>query len=139
MEKSLPVPSHIRRLGAYAIDVLICWVLASLIPDLVEAILGVHMMMLSSYAAWMAPAYYLFKDSLPNGQSIGKRALGLSVIGAVTYQDCTWWQSALRNLVLVFLLPLEAVLALLNKRRLGDALASTVVIDARLSQPKIDN
>ncbi|MFN3580973.1 MAG: RDD family protein [Pseudomonas sp.] len=132
MEKALPAPKHTMRVGAYLIDILICWLLASFIPYVTGLILGSHAFMLSSYAHWVALAYFLLKDSLPNGQSIGKRLLGLAVIGAVTYQNCKWWQSALRNLLLMLLLPVEIIFVLLNSRRLGDALVSTMVIDTRV-------
>tara|TARA_R110001599_G_scaffold136296_1_gene314675 strand:+ start:19461 stop:19757 length:297 start_codon:yes stop_codon:yes gene_type:complete len=93
--------------------------------------MGSHAFVLSSYAHWVALAYFLLKDSLPNGQSIGKRILGIAVIGTVTYQNCKWWQSALRNLVLMVLLPVEILFVLLNNRRLGDALVSTMVIETK--------
>ncbi|AQZ93927.1 RDD family protein [Halopseudomonas phragmitis] len=130
MGKTLPAPRHIKRLAACLVDVLICWLLASQIPLLLSLIVGANVMPFSSIMLWVAVAYLLFKDALPRGQSLGKRMLGLAVIGSVTYQDCSWWQSALRNLVLPVLFPLEAIVILLSGRRIGDALASTMVIDS---------
>ncbi|WP_339844136.1 RDD family protein [uncultured Halopseudomonas sp.] len=131
MEKSLPAPRHARRFSAYLLDILICLLVARLIPYAAGLIMGSHAFVLSSYAHWVALAYFLLKDSLPNGQSIGKRILGIAVIGTVTYQNCKWWQSALRNLVLMVLLPVEILFVLLNNRRLGDALVSTMVIETK--------
>ncbi|MGH1449064.1 MAG: RDD family protein [Pseudomonadaceae bacterium] len=136
MENSLPVAGHKKRFSAYLIDVLICWVLVSLLPKVIGLAIESQMMMPSSVPVGLALAYCLFKDSLPNGQSIGKRLLGLAVIDAVTYQDCRMWQSVLRNLVLMVLLPLEIIFALFCRRRLGDALASTMVIDAKVGPSK---
>lgn len=119
-------------MGAYLVDMWIVWLLVFLIPLGLRALAGSHLLSFSNIPFWLAVAYYLQKDALPNGQSIGKRFFGLAVIDARTYQNCKWWQSALRNLMLVLLFPLEVIITLFCKRRTGDALASTMVIDAKV-------
>jgi uncharacterized RDD family membrane protein YckC len=73
-------------------------------------------------------AYFLFSDALPNGQSIGKKLLGIQVVGRGSMQPCSILQSLLRNVTF----PLGAIdwvfIFFGSHRRLGDFLASTIVI-----------
>ncbi len=92
--------------------------------------------------------YGATKDARGNGQSIGKKLLGLMVVGTETNEPCTVGQSTGRAFVRVLLsaIPLIggliepiAVLANDDGRRLGDRAASTQVIraadyEARLSR-----
>jgi uncharacterized RDD family membrane protein YckC len=67
---------------------------------------------------------------LPNGQSLGKRYTGISVIKLKTGRACNYWESFLRNGLSLFLGVLDLILILLNRRqRLGDLMARTIVVD----------
>lgn len=96
-------------------------------------------LLLIEFFFWLI-GYGLIKDSLFNGQSIGKKITKLRV---VRYSDqtkaCTIWQSIKRNIAIelpyigVFTRIIGATQIVLqpNKRRLGDGFADTVVIDLK--------
>jgi uncharacterized RDD family membrane protein YckC len=98
--------------------------------------LGVGMSLVESKGlgavAWTLAAisiYVLFSDALPNGQSLGKRVLGIAVVDAVSKRPCTAVKSFVRNITLVFLGIIDWVFIFGDKRqRLGDMLASTIVV-----------
>lgn len=95
--------------------------------------------------------YLAIADSLYEGQSIGKRFMGFSVISLIDGSPCTTWQSFIRNLPFtvpffflifplwwgwimsaVFALPLAAMEVYFlfkgSPHRLGDIMADTTVI-----------
>ena len=82
--------------------------------------------------------YSLIKDGLGEGQSIGKRCLGLKVIKCATGGPCTKGASALRNFVssIICILPLgfliDPIMVLAEKdgRKVGDNAAYTMVVNA---------
>ena len=59
------------------------------------------------------------------GRSLGKQMLGLRVV-TPGGDRCGWWRSVLRNVALV-LFPVEVVLVLRGRARIGDRLARTTV------------
>lgn len=75
--------------------------------------------------------YYIFMDMSKNGQSIGKRILGLRTIRK-NGQPITLKHSAIRNVIGIFIdlygVGLVTMFANKNCRRLGDFVASTIVI-----------
>jgi len=74
--------------------------------------------------------YFLLSDGLPNGQSIGKRIIGISVVNMNTGKACSFLGSFLRNAPSLFLGLIDAVLIVFRRRqRFGDILARTVVIN----------
>lgn len=86
------------------------------------------------WALW----YNFTKDGRTNGQSIGKKAMGLMVIKLNTNLPCTKGTSALRALLWVipyiggFIMLADCIMILLtdNGRRIGDHIAGTQVINA---------
>jgi uncharacterized RDD family membrane protein YckC len=83
------------------------------------------------FASWLwAGFYYLFADGLHGGQSIAKQWLGMRVVDAHTRSQCTFYQSFVRNLLLLLLGPIDWMFIVGEQhQRLGDAAAGTVVID----------
>ena len=82
--------------------------------------------------------YYFIKDWFNNGQSFGKKIMGLMVINVETNQTCTMGGSFLRCFILLLLsLPfgagifIESLYAMIQNegRRLGDFAAKTQVIE----------
>lgn len=59
------------------------------------------------------------------GRSLGKQMLGLRVMTPAG-EGCGWWRSVLRNLALL-LFPIEIVLVLRGRPRIGDRIARTTV------------
>jgi uncharacterized RDD family membrane protein YckC len=101
---------------------------------------------LVAFAALVWALWYGFtKDGRPNGQSIGKKAMGLMVVHLPTNQPCTRGQSALRYLVLfgLGLIPyvgwlVEPIVTLsaAGGQRLGDKVANTQVIATGEYRPR---
>ena len=89
--------------------------------------------------------YGATKDARGNGQSIGKKMVGLMVVGTDTNEPCTIGQSTGRAFVRLLFgaIPLVgqliepiAVLATHDGRRIGDRAASTQVIRASEYEPR---
>lgn len=82
--------------------------------------------------------YNFTKDGRPNGQSIGKKAMGLMVVNLNTNLPCSKGTSAIRLLLwlvpyiggFIYLIDCIMVLASDNGRRVGDHVANTQVIAA---------
>lgn len=90
-----------------------------------------------AFLTWLlSVAYLLLADGLPGGQSVGKRVLGIAVVGRYTRKPCTYIESIVRNLPLLLLGFFDWIFICAPKRqRLGDVLASTVVV--RVNHPKL--
>ncbi|HST60782.1 MAG TPA: RDD family protein [Longimicrobium sp.] len=79
--------------------------------------------------------YYFFADSLPGGQSFGKRLMGVAVVDKHTHAPCSPGQSFVRNLLLAVLGIIDWVFIFGDERqRLGDMLAGTIVVQAAAVQ-----
>lgn len=81
------------------------------------------------FVGWLL--YILFCDGLPGGQSMGKRFTSTSVVHADSELPCTYWQSCVRNSTMVLGVIDAAFIAGKQRRRLGDLLAHTKVIQLR--------
>ncbi len=80
---------------------------------------------------WVFPCilYFLFSDALPNGQSIGKKILKISVVDYNSRIPSGLFQSFVRNVVLLLLGFIDIFFIYSSKRRrLGDLAAGTIVI-----------
>ena len=73
-------------------------------------------------------AYFLFSDALANGQSIGKKLLDIRVIDKETMQPCSLAQSFLRNITFPLGIFDWIFIFFGSHRRLGDFIASTIVV-----------
>lgn len=93
-----------------------------------------------AFILYLIPLTYTFiKDGLGNGQSWGKKAMGLRIIRVKDYSKCTKGASALRALVSTFvsMIPLVGwiiepimVLTTSDGRRLADKAAGTMVVNS---------
>lgn len=120
--EQLPLASDGNRILAYIIDALIS--------------VGLYFIPMVGWV--VGAAYMLTRDGLPffDGQSVGKRAMG---IRAVTLDGASlannWGPALIRNLVLFIpLFPIVELIVLLsnpNKQRLGDQWARTKVVVER--------
>jgi uncharacterized RDD family membrane protein YckC len=76
-------------------------------------------------------AYIIFSDALPEGQSLGKRVMGIAVVDRRTGRPCTAWQSFLRNVLLAILGFFDWIFIFGERhQRLGDMAAGTIVVEA---------
>ena len=62
------------------------------------------------------------------GRSLGKQMLGLRLV-TPRGERCGWGRSIVRNVVLVILFPIELILVLRGRPRVGDRVAGTVVAE----------
>ena len=78
--------------------------------------------------------YVLLCDGLPGGQSLGKRLTRTAVVHATTEEPCRYWQSLVRNIAMM-LGVIDAVFLLgKQRRRLGDYLGRTKVVQLESSE-----
>lgn len=76
-------------------------------------------------------SYILFADALGNGQSLGKRFIGIAVVDEKSGKSCTMGKSFARNISLYLLGVIDVMLIFGKKRqRIGDRLARTKVVNA---------
>jgi uncharacterized RDD family membrane protein YckC len=123
------------RILAKAADLLVAILFALIVPS-VGGILGI--------------VYLLLADAMPNGQSPGKRLLGIKAVHVPTRLSCNTRQSVIRNLpiAVAFGFALNPILALVAIPialfelymvatdplgvRIGDVFADTQVIDGKV-------
>jgi len=123
--------SRTERLFAQMIDSIVALMLlfalaflSSLAPEGIAWLFGLSGLLLFI-------GYLLFADSLPDGQSYGKRMIGIAVVDRRTGAPCSPWQSFLRNLLLSVLGFFDWVFIFgQNHQRLGDMAAGTIVVEA---------
>jgi uncharacterized RDD family membrane protein YckC len=100
-------------------------------PMLVIALVLPNNDTLITAAVLFAVIYLVLWDGLPGGRSVGKRVAGTAVVDARTGQPCGYGRSAVRNLSLLLLGAIDALFIFQRSRqRLGDWMASTIVIEA---------
>lgn len=78
------------------------------------------------------PFLYMFlRDGLGEGQSLGKRTVGLMVVRLSGNQPCSKVNSLVRNIIGSILSVIDILVALIHNKgkRIGDMLVSTQVID----------
>lgn len=127
--------SPFRRLLGYFIDMAVVLFLLFLNRSLgsvyLDAAAGSALLNGLHYALlFLAFGYCLFCDALPNGQSLGKRVCRTAVVGYPYPMNCTLFQSFLRNAPKLLFSVLDGLFVLFGmRRRLGDMLAKTVVIN----------
>ncbi len=123
------------RLVAKGIDLLLAYLLAWIVPAL---------------GPLVGMAYLLVADAIHNGQSIGKRIMGIRTVHIPSRSSCSITHSAIRNLPnsLAFALTLNPVLILVSGPilafeaymafsdpqgiRIGDIFADTQVVDGKI-------
>ncbi len=92
------------------------------------------------FGALLALAYRLLADGIMRGQGIGKRRMGIHVVAVSTGKPCVLGQSMVRALPIFipFIGLVDVFLLLVNKRRrLGDFLARTEVLQGNPSPPPL--
>ena len=78
--------------------------------------------------------YYIFSDALPGGKSLGKRVVGIKVIGLSELKPCTPIQALKRNLIMMIpVIGFLDMLSIFGRRyqRWGDRWAETIVVNYR--------
>ena len=114
-----------QRAGACGFDLLLATGLGW-VPSLAVPLLGIP----------VCAVYWLMRDGLFHGQSVGKRLFGLRVVHAATQQPCTFGRLCARNAL--WLVPLVNAVLLCEAawcvghhaagRHWGDRLAETAVV-----------
>lgn len=141
---SVGPPRHLlRRSIAYTVDasisiavlcvnfaVILAGVLMSPSPDELTGTAVVMNLVSILCTSVVGFGYFLARDALPGGASIGKRLTGLRVVVAETGEPCPLGRSCARNFVLLGLGAIDLVVPFVraNGRRVGDDIAGTVVV-----------
>jgi len=131
-----------RRVLADLVEVVLLPLAAGALAGSLRSATGFYMLSMTEQLrviliilVWLSVVMYLFfKDSFFQGQSLMKMALGLRVVDKDTRVKCRWWQSLVRNALFLvsFFALLELIVVFSNseRRRIGDYLARTIVVDA---------
>lgn len=120
-----------RRWGGQMIDSMVTVFLFIFMGRAAEFV-GLPPTVVGILAVGSGAAYYLFSDAMPNGQSLGKKLLGMSVIDERSYLNCNLYQSFMRNITTPFLSIFDWIFIFFGSRkRLGDMIASTIVIRSK--------
>lgn len=124
------------RFAAWLVDMIIASFL--ILPLQVIAVLLYGLDMHDPYhpLKWIMPLFMILRmanDSVA-GRSFSKRMFGLAVVDSKTGRPANMYQCFMRNLTLC-IYPVEAILLLNGKRRLGDRIASTRVVAAATCSP----
>lgn len=120
-----------RRWGGQMIDSITTFFLFYAVGRAAEFV-GLPPTVVALLALGSGAVYYLFSDAMPNGQSLGKKLLGMSVIDERSYLNCNLYQSFVRNITTPFLSIFDWIFIFFGSRkRLGDMLASTIVIRSK--------
>ena len=115
-----------KRFQGQFIDGLITYTLGISVLYVLHITIGKESAFL--WAVTIAAIYFLFSDALPNGQSIGKKILKIKVVNKTTMQPCSLVQSFLRNITFPLGVFDWIFIFFGSHRRLGDFIASTIVV-----------
>jgi len=115
-----------KRFQGQFIDGLIAYVLGIVLFYLLDMFIGREPAFYSGVA--IGVIYFLLSDSLPNGQSIGKKLLNIKVVDKETMKSCSFLQSFLRNVTFPLGIFDWVPIFFGIHRRLGDFIASTIVV-----------
>ena len=116
-----------KRLVAVLLDHVVCTYVAGFVPAIILKIVGDDYAVQIVYITLILYAVVVaFKDILFKNASLGKKILGIEVLRKdgtrATARSCV-----LRNLVFIFLFPVEIILLLNNDERLADKWLDTKV------------
>jgi membrane protein DedA with SNARE-associated domain/uncharacterized RDD family membrane protein YckC len=120
----------VRRVWAGLIDLAIVFIVAILVLTAVSGLDNTEIVLDPEGLLLLAVITFVYRVPIEarTGQTIGKTLMGVSVYGP-DERVPGWWRAAVRNLVgvLLPLWPIDAVLLVRNRRRLGDLLTQTSV------------
>ncbi|MGF1674428.1 MAG: RDD family protein [Rivularia sp. (in: cyanobacteria)] len=130
-KKPIELATFSQRLCAHIIDVIIIYLIFYLIYF---SILFLSKetgspKSLANISFIFAIFYRFFSDSLNDGQSLGKRIMGISVVDTLSKRPCTIMKSFIRNVSLSLLGVIDLIFIFsIRRQRLGDIIANTIVI-----------
>lgn len=87
-----------------------------------------HVPVLDELLTFTPFLYFLLCDGLPNGQSFGKRMTKIATVSSISGKPCSFFESFLRNITGVLGWIDWLFIFGPKKQRLGDKVASTIVI-----------
>ncbi len=131
--------SYGKRIGAYIIDnviaatpflIFLLFGYSGMLDAVPSEVHNFFIFLLVLIYGW-AIFFILTRDCFFNGQSPGKKMLGLMVVFLNNNQPCTIGLSVKRNILYIFLGLIELIVPLFHNKghRLGDMIAKTQVIE----------
>ena len=115
-----------KRFQEQFIDGLVAYLLGFVSYYVIDALIGRAPAVYVGVAVGII--YFLLSDALPEGQSVGKKLLKIQVVSQKTRQPCSLFQSFLRNVTFPLGVFDWVFILFGSHRRLGDFIASTIVI-----------
>lgn len=115
-----------KRFQAQFIDALISYAFGYATFFLLKNIINIEIAGYTGIAVGLC--YFLLSDALPNGQSLGKKLLKIRVVGNKSGKSCSIIQAFFRNITTPLGIFDWVFILSKSRRRLGDLLASTVVV-----------
>jgi uncharacterized RDD family membrane protein YckC/DNA-binding transcriptional ArsR family regulator len=133
---SLPLASFKKRMGAFLVDFALAFALFMAVPNAPSSItLGLQAFLNVNFILFLL-LFWMYLTLLEgfNGQTIGKRLMGLKVV-ATDGKKLFYDQAAVRNFGVAFLLPVDLIIGvwLKDKKyiRYFDKFSGTTVVDLR--------
>lgn len=122
-----------KRIAAFLIDMIVISTLSDVVIYL-TVLQGRHG--LWGVIAWVFSFTYLLCRDSYNGISYGRKLMKIRVVSETTNEAPSPLNGVLRNLPLIVLGWLEIILLLNNKKRLGDIISRTKIVDWEGEVPK---
>lgn len=124
-----------RRSFAFIVDYFILWTIIGAVYALMTSLDNWFSQEVSKniyfILFWFLPfltiLYMASKDFVFVNASIGKKLFDIEVKSAIHKKKVTLSQLIVRNVIVLFLLPIEVCLVLSNQTRIGDSYAKTFV------------
>ena len=122
-----------KRLIAFAIDLSSVALLGILLLYIVIGIRMISKIMLLVTIIEALLLTLVFCRDIFTGRSLGRRICGLSVVDADSFHPVSEFRALVRNLFIV-VWPIELVVLFLKKRRLGDIVTHTDVVEGNITR-----
>lgn len=125
-----------KRMIAFTIDYTIFWIFfsvyffggMSILTNYSEHAQDIFGLILFYSFIPILMSYFGFKDLLFKDQSIGKKIVKIKVV-SIESKNIRKAQLISRNLILIYLYPIEVLMLLSSSKRLGDKYAKTNVVE----------
>lgn len=126
----------LKRIAAWIID----WIISGIFTTIIWAIIIFFMLCVNVIASKEVilvvallitltyPTFFIFRDLIFKGRSLGKRMLGLTVLDRRTAGKTNWKQRIVRNIFSVLFMQIDAIIMFIRGESIGDTLAHTAVV-----------
>ena len=126
----------LKRIAAWIID----WIIAGIFSTIILVIIVFIMLcaniippkeillIIGFLITLTYPTFFILRDLIFKGRSLGKRMLGLTILDRRTAGKTNWKQRISRNIFSVLFTQIDAIIMLISGESIGDTLAHTAVV-----------